>query len=95
MTVNTERNYLERIAYLAYFFYQTHEEQGGNGHSALIRLVNPAPGKAKMTYLRSMVLHGFIRQQNLSITHAAIETAKGLRSAGYAPCEITEEQDQL
>jgi hypothetical protein len=95
MSTNSGRNYLERIAYLSYFFYQTHEEHGGNGHSMLIKLFNPAAGKISMTALRSVVLHGFVSQQKLSITETAVETAKWLRSEGFAPCEIAGEQDQL
>jgi hypothetical protein len=95
MSINTDRNYLERIAYLSYFFYQTHEEHGGNGHSMLIKLFNPTAGKISMATLRSVVLHGFVRQQKMSITETAVETAKWLRSAGLAPSDISNEQDQL
>lgn len=95
MYINTDSDYMERIAYLAYFFVQTHVAQGGDGHSELIKLVNPAPGKANFAALRSIVLHGFVRQKKFDIAETAIAAAKWLRSSGFAPNVIVNEDDQL
>lgn len=80
--MRNDTNRLERIAYLAYFCFETHEELGGGGSSVIFKLINPATGKILWTQLRSVILDGFIRQQNMSITEAAVYTAKWLCAAG-------------
>lgn len=95
MNTKEKHNYLERVAYLSYYFFEIAEENAGDGHSVLINLINPAFGKLKMKQLRAEVLQRFIRDERLGMTKVAIETAAWLRSLGIAPLEIEAEPDLL
>jgi hypothetical protein len=86
------RNYLERIAYLAYFFFETMEEDAGDGHSGIINLINPLPDKLSMQQLRELILRDLLASRQaqglaISITDAALKAAKKLQSADIAPFE--------
>jgi hypothetical protein len=80
--IDVDSDSYERIAYLAYFCFETHEEYGGDGDSRIFKIINPAAEKISWIKLRSVILGDFISQQHMSVTEAAIATAKWLCSIG-------------
>lgn len=89
------QEYLERLAYLCYFFFELEEESGGDGHSSVINLVNPTKGKLKLNQIRDLLLNDLIRQQRCSITEAALAAAQQFSSLSEASEEFAFDTDLL
>lgn len=89
------RDYLERLAYLCYFFFELEEESGGDGHSSVINLVNPTKGRLKLNQIRDLLLNELIRQQRCRITEAALAAAKQFSLLSEASQEFAFDTDLL
>ena len=73
-----EFNYLEKVSFLSYYFQCLHKTSSGDGHSELLKLLNPISGNLlHWSDLRNYILEDLIRKNNCDLLTTALEQRLG------------------
>ena len=91
-----EFNYLEKITFLSYYFQCLHKTSSGDGHSELIKLLNPVSDKwVHWSDLRNYILENLIRKNNCDLLTTALKTEAWLRTKIPDTIDIQDSEEKL